>query len=109
MHDLADLGRDRIAAALGHPETWLRHVASHGDDAVEVTRRIGQHRADGGAHASVGVGVVTRANEREDLALGALEIARHQLHPDKAGGAGEEERARVSHGGARSHTRLRHA
>ena len=37
--------------------------------------------------------VVVGAHERHDVAVGLLEHAREQLHPDEAGGAGEQQRA----------------
>ena len=43
----------------------------------------------------LGGAVVRRAHERHDVAVGLLEHAREQLHPDEAGGPGEQQRARI--------------
>ena len=54
----------------------------------------------------LGGGVVLRAHERHDVAVGLLEHAREQLHPDEAGGPGEQQRARIGRGG---HAASRHS
>jgi hypothetical protein len=60
---------------------------------VAVAAQRGQRRPQ----PPVRLAVVGGADQRDDVAVGALEVAREQLHAEEAGGAGEQHGA-VRHG-----------
>ena len=108
MHDRRDRARDPLALERRDPQAGRleirRHARARGRDAA--ARPGATIVSSSSSTRAWAARVVRGAHERDDVAVGLLEHAREQLHPDEAGGAGEQQRAGVGGGG---HAASRHS
>ena len=107
MHDRRDASDDPLALHRRDAEAGRLEVGRHRAHAPAVrTPARSDERLEQLVDPRLGGAVVGRAHERHDVAVGLLEHAREQLHPDEAGGPGEQQRTRV--GGDGGHAASRH-
>ena len=93
VDDLRERCGEREPPAAGQPEARQGDVAAHRQQAViEAFRRL-HHARHRRPQARLRLRVVARPHERVDGPVGALEVAREQLHPEEAGRPGQQQRS----------------
>ena len=89
VHDLAHLLGER-GRVCGRGRDRARDVAAHRDHALRIGVVGAEQRDQRALHPGRGLAVVRAAHERVHATVGALQIARQQLHADEAGRAGQQ-------------------
>ena len=93
MDDRRHLARQPLPPALVEAETRRGELAGDGTHPSAVaTRPMAEQIRHHGLHAPAGRLVALGADDDDDRPVGALEVARQQLHPDEPGGTGEQDR-----------------
>jgi hypothetical protein len=88
-HLVRDLGK-LVAPARVEPEAVPHQVAGERHHAVRHRLRVGDQRGQHVAHPALGVGLARGSHQRPHPPVDVAEQLRQQLHPEKAGGAGEQ-------------------
>jgi hypothetical protein len=103
VDDRPDAAGQRLPA-LAQPQARRRQVARQRRHAALERTGVAARGRERVPNARRGLRIVAGADEGDHVALGALEVAREQLHADEAGGTGEQDGV-VGHGelGARGH------
>jgi hypothetical protein len=90
MHDLRHLRGELLAPRRAQAEARPGEVAAHRDEPPRIRAGVGDVLGEDGVQALGGRRVVRRSDQREDVTVGALEIAQQQLAAYEARRAGQE-------------------